>query len=185
MPRGPCDICTLSSHSAEQSLKGFRHLRGRRNRCARCKPMERASGRATFWRSDPFNTMLWQPTAFKQYLKEACTATADPAIQHALASVIRANEAQSQNIRSPLRLHIKAIYYICMYICIPDIYVYVPYRQDEYFSSEQVHPMRLTATGISDEVDPMQNFQRFFWKSRCLPIGSRQCFHMDSMMSRC
>jgi len=120
-------------HSAEQSLlKGFRHLRGRRNRCARCKPMERASGRATFWRSDPFKTMFRQPTAFKQYLKEARTATADPAIQHASASVIRANEAKSKIIRlllksrSLLSLHIKAIYYtyVCRYIHIPDIYVY-------------------------------------------------------------
>ena len=30
-----------------------------------------------------------------------------------------------------------------------------------FFSSEQIHPMRLTAIGTSDEVDPMQISQRF------------------------
>ena len=38
--------------------------------------------------------------------------------------------------------------------------VYPPERQDQYFSSEQVHPMRLTAIGTSDEVDPMQISQK-------------------------
>ena len=72
--------------------------------------------------------------------------------------------------------------YTYIHIHIYDIYVHFPYRQNEYFSSEQVHPTRLTAISTSDKVDPMQISQRF-WKSRCQAMGICQCFYQGSKMS--
>ena len=59
--------------------------------------------------------------------------------------------------------------------------IHFPHRQDEYLSSEKVHPMRKSAIGTSDAVDPMQ-ISEGIWKSRCQPIGI--CLlYQDSMMS--
>ena len=55
---------------------------------------------------------------------------------------------------------------------------YIPFSSDEHFSSEQVHPMQLTAIGTSDEVDPMR-FWAGLWKNRCQPIRICLCFHKD------